>query len=137
MLTPGWRPNVAGTRELVPSPNQPCLAVSSATAHRATDDDPPARKAARAMTYATSDESSLLGTSAGVPPAPVKCPFPSNRRRQLLPLPRFAALDPIPDNVQSPSVVTQLYPPFFEDRSSTPCFGLAEFDSECSWGGNI
>ena len=86
-----------------------------------------ARKAARVVSYATSDVSSPLGPSAGVPvaqyqapPAPVMCQFPSSRRRQLsLPLPRFATPDAAPDNVQSPSVATQLFAPFLEDRSST------------------
>ena len=106
---------------------RPDRPVSSATTHQATDDDPPARKAARVVSYATPDVSSPLGPSAGVPvaqyqapPAPVMCQFPSSRRRQLsLPLPRFATPDAAPDNVQSPSVATQLFAPFLEDRSST------------------
>ena len=84
---------------------RPGRPVSSATAHRATDDDPPVRKAARAMTYAIPDELSPLGTSDGIPvvqyrATPVRCPFPSNRRMQLsLPLPRFTTPDAASDNV--------------------------------------
>ena len=57
------------------------------TKHRATDDDPPVRKAARAVTYTTQDESSSAGTSAAVfvaqyNVAPAMGPVPSDRRRQ-------------------------------------------------------
>ena len=121
------------------SPGRP---VSSATTHRAMDDEPPARKFSRAVTYASSDVSSPLRSPAGIPiaqyqapPAPVLCPFPLNRRRPLsLSLPHFATLGAAPDNVQSRSVATQLFPPFPEDWSSTPCVDLADFDSDCSWG---
>ena len=103
------------------------------------NDDPPARKAARAVAYTTSDVLSPLGPSTGVPvaqyqapPAPVMCPFLSNRRRQLsLPLPLFANPDTAQDNVQS---LPSSFHRFPKNRSSTPCVDLAEFDSDCSWG---
>ena len=63
---------------------------------------------------------------------PVVCPFPLGRRRPTLLvsllLPCFATQDLAlePDTAQSHSVATQLYP------SSTPCYDLAEFDSENS-----
>ena len=72
------------------SPGRP---APSATRITHTRDGPPARKAARAVTYATQDESSPVGTSAAVsiaqysaPPALMVCPFPSGRRRPTLPL---------------------------------------------------
>ena len=112
--------------------------LATRTTHRATDEDPPARKAAQAVTYATQDESSLTGTSEAVsfaqysaPPASVVCPFPSSRRRATLPLPlpHFAAQNVALDNAQSLSVATQLYPSSPGAQSSTPCFDLANFDS--------
>ena len=125
--------------------------------HHTPDDDPPARKAARAVASATSpddadvsseptfplpirsarrapgrslpdwsaaqDESLPVRTSIRVsvaqysaPPAPGVCPFPSDRRRPILPvslpLPHFATQDFTlePDTTQSHSVATQLYP---------------------------
>ena len=70
--------------------DRPRRPVSSATTCRASDDDPPARKSARAMTYASSDKSSPLGSPTSVPiaqyqapPAQVLGPFPLSRRRPL------------------------------------------------------
>ena len=85
---------------------------------RTTYDDPPAQKAARAVTYATQDESSPVGTSTAVSVAQYSAP-------------RFATQDVTPDNAQSLSVATQLYPSSPRSWSSTPCFDLADFDSEC------
>ena len=70
------------------------------------------------------------------PPAPVVCPFPSDRRRPTLPvslpLPRFTTqyFALYPDTAQWDLVATQLYPSSPGSRSSTPCYDLAEFDSE-------
>ena len=68
------------------SPGRPALSPTSPM-NRTPDDDPPARKAARAVTSAMQDESSPVGISAAVSiaqysalPAPVVCPFPSGRR---------------------------------------------------------
>ena len=83
------------------------------------------------------DESSPVGTSA------VQCsantsgvPVSLRSGRLTLPLSRqllcFAAQDVAPDNAQSLSVTTQLYPASPVSRSSTPYFDLADFDSECS-----
>ena len=47
------------------SPGRPAPLHISPT-HRTPDDDPPARKPARAVTFAMQDESSLVGTSAAV-----------------------------------------------------------------------
>ena len=70
------------------------------------------------------------------PPAPVVCPFPSDRRRPTLTvsLPRFATQDFAlkPDTALPHSVATQLYPSSPGSRSSTPCYDLAEFDSKNS-----
>ena len=49
------------------------------------------------------------------------CQFPSDRSQD------FALT---PDAAQLHSVVTQLYPSSPGSRSSTPCYDLAEFDSE-------
>ena len=110
--TRGWDPSAGADS----SPGRPAPSATR-TMHRAMDDDPPARKAAQAVTYATQDESSPVGTSAAVsvvqysaPPAPVVCPFPSGRRRPTLPLPHFASQNVAPDNAQSLSVATQMYP---------------------------
>ena len=71
-------------------------------------------------------------------PAPVVCPFPSDRRRPTLPVslpqPRFGTQDFAlqPDTAQSHSVTTLLYPSSTVSWSSTPCYDLAEFDSENS-----
>ena len=97
--------------------NQACAEARS-VAKRTTYDDPPARKAARAVTYATQDESSPVGTSTAVSVAQYSAP-------------RFATQDVTPDNAQSLSVATQLYPSSPGSWSSTPCFDLADFDSEC------
>ena len=80
------------------SPGRPAPWPISPT-HRMPDDDPPARKAARAVTSTTQDESSPVETSAAVSvaqySAPVKCLFPSGRRRPTLPvsllLPHFVS----------------------------------------------
>ena len=83
---------------------------------------------------ATHVASSLIVTSAGasvviaeysVPTAPIVRPFPSDRWRPTLDRWR-------PDTAQPHSVVTQLYPSSPGSRSSTPCYDLAEFDSENS-----
>ena len=47
-------------------------------------------------------------------------------------LPRFATQDVALDIALSLSVATQLYPSSPGSRSSTPCFDLADLDSECS-----
>ena len=121
------------------SPDRPARSHSGTT-HRTPDDDLPARKAARAVSSTTQDESSPVGTSAAVsvaqnsaPVAPVMCPFLSGQRRLSLavslPLPRFATQDVAPDTAHS--IATQLCPSSPASRSSTPCFDLADFDSEC------
>ena len=109
------------------------------------DDDPPARKAARAVTSVTHDESSPVGTSTAVsiaqysaPLAPVMCPVLSGRRRlslpvsMSLPLPRSTTRDVTPDTAPSLPVEIRPCPSSPGSRSSTPVFDLAEFDSECS-----
>ena len=65
------------------SPDHPARSPCG-TMHRTRVDDPPARKAARAVTSAMQDVSSPVGTSTAVsvtqcsaPLAPVMCPFPS------------------------------------------------------------
>ena len=109
------------------------------------DDDPPARKAARAMTSVTQDESSPVGTSTAVSivqysalMALVMCQVSSSRQRPSLPvslslsLPRFATRDVTPDTAPSLPVVIRPCPSSSGSRLSTPVFDLAEFDSECS-----
>ena len=123
-------PDVA---DISPAPTSP-LALGSACrvpAHSSPDRS------------ATQDELSPAETSTGVsmaqysgPPAPVVCPFPSDRRQPILPvslpLPHFATQDSALDLVTAHShlVSTQLYPSSPGSRSSTPCYDLAEFDSE-------
>ena len=66
--------------------------------------------------------------------SPVLSPVLLGRRRPtlplFLPLPCFADQNVAPDNAQSLSVATQLYPSSPGRRPH--CFDLADFDSECS-----
>ena len=87
----------------VGSDELPGRLVSSATTHRASDDDPPARKSARVVTYASADMSSPLGLPASVPIVQYQASLSLS-----LSLPRFATAGAASDDFQSPSVETQL-----------------------------
>ena len=120
-----------------------------------TDNHPPARKAARAVTSATyydaqrrttmHDESSPVSTLTAesvaqyrTPPAPMMGSLPSGwwhpslPASMSLPLPHFATQADAPDATQSLPVEIRPCPPSPGTRASTHCFDLAEFDSECS-----
>ena len=134
---PAWK----AARAVASAVSPDVAAVSSAP----TSPLPLAPAHSRLDRSATRDESLPAETSTGVsvtqygaPPAPVVGPVPSDRWRPTLPvlllLPRFATQDftPDPDTAQSHLVATQLYPASPGSRLSTPCFDLAEFDSETS-----